>query len=119
MRSSAGPGVCARLASAQDELVGRVLLLPRLAALRELAPWRAGMATAAGAALAAAHRMAHGVHGGAAVVWTPAAVAGTPRLAPAHVLVVEVADLADRGAAAEVDAARLSGAEDQDRVFPF
>src|SRR5688500_4459355 len=69
------------------------------------------MAAAGGLALAAAHRMVYRVHHHAAVVRPEAAVARAPGLAPRDVLVLEVAHLADRRVAVDVDPAHLAGRE--------
>src|SRR5262245_5227294 len=66
------------------------------------------MAPAAGATLATAHRMIDGVHGDAAVVRTTPEPALATGFAQADVLVVEVRDLADGGAAGDVDLANLA-----------
>src|SRR6476469_688671 len=83
-------------------------VLAGLAPRRQLPPRRAGVAAARRATLAAAHRMVDGVHGHAAVVGAPPLPARAPRLADVHAGVLDVADLADGGAALEVDAAGLA-----------
>src|SRR3954452_8328000 len=75
------------------------------------------MTAALGLALAAAVRVVDGVHRGAAdgrALALPAAPAG---LAPRDVLVVEVADLADGGAARQEDATHLARRQAQHRVW--
>src|SRR5690348_1733679 len=79
--------------------------MPRLVAARGLAPGRHGVAAAGGLALATAVRMVDGVHGDAADGRADAQPALAAGLAQLDVLVLEVADLADRGHAVQVDAA--------------
>src|SRR6185503_13379211 len=93
-----------------DHRVGS-LVLPRLEPLRELAPRRAGMAAAGRTAFAAAHRVIDRVHGDAAVVRAAPLPARAAGLADVHRGVLDVADLANGGAAVEVDAAGLAGGE--------
>ena len=55
------------------------------------------MTSAAGASLAASHGMGHRVHRSAAIVRPAPPVAGASGLPPTNVLIVEIADLPDRG----------------------
>src|SRR5258705_10178881 len=93
--------------SLDDEAV-RVLAAARLVALGRLAPRRHRVAAAGRLALAAAERVVHRVHRDAADVRTLAEPAAASRLADRHVLVIEVADLADRRQALDVDLANLA-----------
>src|SRR5436190_11970531 len=90
-----------------DELIGP-LPIARLVTLGWQTPRRYRMAAARGLAFAAAERMVDRVHRHAAHVrplpQPPAAAA----LAARHVLVIEVADLADRRVALDVDLANLT-----------
>src|SRR5712675_1313449 len=70
------------------------------------------MATTAGAALATTHRMRHRILCRAAVVRPATEVPPATGLAPADVLPVGVADLADRRAAADVHLAHLARGHD-------
>src|SRR5581483_1404435 len=91
------PSFLAAAAAADDQLVRFLVLRARALAERRHAPRRHRMAAALGLALAAAVRVVDRVHRGAAdrgPLALPAAAAG---LAPVDVLVVDVADLADRG----------------------
>src|SRR5262249_20676916 len=90
-----------RSAPADDHPVGS-LVVARLQPLGELAPRRARMPAAGAATFAAAHRVIDRVHGDAAVVGTAAEPARAPGLADDDVGVLDVADLADGGAAVEV-----------------
>src|SRR4051812_21176167 len=74
------------------------------------------MTAALGLALAAAVRVVDGVHRGAADGRALALPAAPPGLAPRDVLVVEVADLADGGAAGQEDATHLARGQAQHRV---
>src|SRR6185437_7479685 len=101
--------------AADDQLVRFLVLAPGALAERRHAPRRDRVAAALRLALAAAVRVVDGVHRGAAnrrALAAPAAAAG---LAARDVLVVEVADLPDRRATGERDAAHLPGREAQDR----
>src|ERR1700759_2547081 len=77
------------------------------------------MASAGGLAFAAAERMVDRFHGNAAVVRTLAEVTRPAGFADRNVLVLEVADLADRGVAANVDFAHLTGRETERRPVAF
>src|SRR5436309_11902956 len=85
-------------ATLDDHRVG-LLVVARLEALGELAPRRARVTTAGGAAFAAAHGVIHRVHGDAAVVRPTTEPAGAARLAEVEVEVLHVAHLADGRAA--------------------
>ena len=61
------------------------------------------MAAAGGLALTAAERVIHRIHRDAADVRPLAQPPAPPGLADRHVLVIDVADLADRGEALDVD----------------
>src|SRR5262249_59438889 len=90
--------------AADDQLVRLLVLATRALAERRHAPRRHRMAATLRLALAAAVRVVDGVHRGAAhgrALALPAAAAG---LAAGDVLVLDVADLADGGAAREPDA---------------
>src|SRR5262245_13813469 len=106
-----------RLAAAQDELVRRMVLAARLAALRQHAARRARVTAAGGAAFAAAHRVVDRVLRRAAHLRAVAHVALAAGLAQADVLVVGVADAADRRAARDADLAQLARGELDDRVL--
>src|SRR5262249_4728768 len=111
------PDLRAALAAADDEPV-RVLPRPsRVAALAQLAPLRDGVAAARAAALAASHGMGDGIHCGAAHLGAAPHVALAARRAEDDEVGVEVADLADGGAAVEVDAPHLRGGERDERVL--
>src|SRR5437870_4135204 len=90
-----------------DVAVRRAGAAPRLVALGRLAPGSHRMVALA-LALAAAHRMIDGIHDGAAHGGPEPLPAHPARLAHGHVLVVEVADLADGGHALELDLAHLA-----------
>src|SRR5512137_412307 len=77
------------------------------------------MAAALGLPLAAAVRMVDGVHGRAADVGPDAFPAAPAGLADADVRMVEVADLADRGPAVQVDLADLRRRQADLGVVPF
>src|SRR3954447_25654692 len=106
---SASP-LLGEVAAADDHVRG--LLVPaRLVALGRLAPRGDRVATARGAALAAAVRMIDGVHRDAAVV-RPAPLPAHPAgLAEVLVLVVRVGDRTDRRHALRAHAADLAGAQ--------
>src|SRR5438046_10593549 len=77
------------------------------------------MASAVGAAFAAAQRMVDRVHRLGARVGAVAHVALAAGLADADVDVVEVSQLTDGRAALALDAAHFTGREDDDRVLAF
>src|SRR5512135_268031 len=83
------------LAALDDERVG-TLVVAGLLALGLPAPRRRGVAAARRLAFAAAHRVVDGVHRDAPVVRLPAEPAVAAGLADRDVLVLDVADLADR-----------------------
>ncbi len=85
-------------AAADDELIRGRLLRPGLVALGRLAPRRHRVTAAGGLAFTTTERVVDRVHGHAAHVRTLAQPAAAAGLADRHVLVVEVADLADRRA---------------------
>src|SRR6185436_8778148 len=95
------------LSPLDDESI-RALRVARLVALGRHAPRRHRMAAARGLALAAAERVVDRVHRDAAHVRPLAEPPAPPRLADRDVLVIEVADLADRGEALHVDLANLA-----------
>src|SRR5437868_2697424 len=101
---------------AHDQLVGFLVLAARALSERRDSPRRHRMAAAFRLALAAAVRMVHRVHGGAAHGRTLAAPAAAARLAARHVLVVDVADLAHGRSAGEGDAPHLARGQAQDAV---
>ena len=81
---------------------------PGPAALGEDGRRRAGVTAALGASLTTTQRVIHRVHGGAAHLGTPSHVTPASRLAQLDVLMVRVADAADRRAALDVDAPQLA-----------
>src|SRR5215218_2165558 len=95
-------------ASALHDEPVRHLPVPRLVTLGRHAPRRDRMAAAGGLAFAAAERMVHRVHRDAAHVRLPAQPPSAAGLADRDVLVVDVADLADRRQAGRVDLANLA-----------
>ena len=94
----------------------RLVVGARAVAERRHAPRRDRMTAGRRLALAAAVRMVDGVHRRAAHGRTHAAPAGAAGLAAGEVRVVGVAELADRGATGEADAAQLAGGEPDDAV---
>src|SRR5207248_2015108 len=110
------PFVLSSAACADDQLVGFLVLAARALAERRYAPGRHRVAAALRLPLAAAVRVVDRVHGGPAhgrALAPPAAASG---LATGHVLMVDVADLADGRAAPERYAAHLARREAQDAV---
>src|SRR4029077_20278660 len=89
-----------------DESV-RLLVVARLVALGRQAPRRHGMPSAGRLAFASAERVVDRIHRDAAHVRALAEPAAAPGLADRHVLVLDVADLADRRVALDVDLADL------------
>src|SRR4029077_1080710 len=81
---------------ARDDEAIRALRVARLVALGRHAPRRHRVPAARGLAFTAAERVVHRVHRHAAHVRPLAQPAAAPGLADRHVLVVDVADLADR-----------------------
>src|SRR5687767_2351390 len=90
-----------------DESIG-VLAAAGLVSLRRLTPRRHRMTAARRLAFTAAERVIHRVHRHAAHVWTLAQPAAATGLADRHVLVIDVADLADRRQAVLIDLADLA-----------
>src|SRR5262245_50554098 len=101
-----------------DVAVGRPRTAPGLVALRRLAPGRHRM-IALPLALAAAHRVIDGVHHRAAHRRPEPLPPHAAGLADRDVLVIEIADLADRRHAVELHLADLAGRELQVRVVAF
>src|SRR4051812_2734374 len=95
------------LSPLDDELVGR-LAIARLVALGRLTPRRYGMAAARGLAFTAAERVVDRVHRDATHVRPLAKPAAAAGLADRHVLVIEVADLPDRGVALDENLAHFA-----------
>src|SRR2546421_10476102 len=106
----------ALLPATNDQLVGRLLRLARAQAEGWFAPRRLGIAAGPRLALAPAVRMVGGVHRRAAHRRPLAQPAGAAGLAARFVLVLEVADLAQRREAAHVDAPKLARRHAHDRV---
>src|SRR5437899_3198256 len=105
------------LAPHDDEAV-RPLVVPRLVAFGRHAPGRLRM-VALRAPLAAAVRMIDGIHRDAANARATSEPARPSRLADRDVLVLEVADLADGGAALDADEALLARRQLHERVLAF
>ena len=103
---------------ADDELIGP-LVVARLVAACRLAPRGHRMTSAGGLAFAAAVRMVDRVHGHAAVGRANAQPAVASGLADRNVLVIGVADLADRRHALHQHLAGLAGRQLQQRVVAF
>src|SRR3989441_6824457 len=95
------------LSPRHDHGIRRTRAPARLVALGRLAP-RGHRGVALRLALAAAHPVVDGVHDGAAHGRPEALPAHAPGLADRHVLVVEVADLADGGHAVQRDVPHLA-----------
>src|SRR3989441_10309748 len=95
------------LSPRHDHGIRRTRAPARLVALGRLAP-RGHRVVALALALAAAHRVVDGVHHGATHGRAEALPAHAPGLADRHVLVVEVADLADGGHAVQRDVPHLT-----------
>src|SRR6188474_3344330 len=106
------------LSPGDDESI-RALGVARLVPLGRDAPRRHRVAAARGLALTAAERVIDRVHGDAADVRPDAQPAAAAGLADRHVLVVDVADLADRGVALDVDLADFTGRHLHRCVLPF
>src|SRR5271169_1585851 len=103
------------LAALDDHFVGP-LVVACLLALGLPAPRRGRVAPSRRLALAAPHRVVHGVHRDAAVVRLPAEPAVAAGLADGDVLVLEVADLPDRGVAVDAHAPELARRHAEERV---
>ena len=121
--STNGPFLSERLiatssVSLNDELV-RPLAVARLVSLGRQAPRRHRMPAAGGLAFAAAERVIDRVHRHAAHVRPLPQPAAAPGLADRDVLVIEVADLADRRVALDVDLANLARRHLHRRVLAF
>src|SRR3954454_3781317 len=101
-----------------DQSSGR-LRPPGAIAHRGLAPWRLGRHPRRGLALATAVRMVARVHDDAADFRPLAHVTSAAGLAEVLVLVFEVADLADRGHAADRDPAHLARRHPDGREVAF
>src|SRR5690606_3393243 len=106
-------------AAADDELVRCLLLVARRPALGEHAGRAHGRAARLRLAFAAAQRVVVVVADDGAGDRTLAAVARAAGLAPADVLVVRVADLADGGAALDGDLADFAGGQHEGRHPAF
>src|SRR5690606_23221750 len=104
----------AGVATADDVLVA--LLVGVTGATLRLTPGSDGVTSAGRLALATAVRVVHRVHRDAADGRAHALPAVAAGLAPVDVRLLGVADLADRGAAARVDVADLTGGQAQLRV---
>src|SRR5437588_10097540 len=96
------------LPAADDQAVGSFLRLPRAVAERRLAPGRLRVPAGARLALATAMRVVGGIHRRAAHRGPLAQPARAAGLASRLVLVLQVADLAERRAAGDVDAPELA-----------
>src|SRR5580692_1731919 len=111
--------VCFLLLPAFHDEPGRALVPARLVSLGRLAPGRHRMTAAGALALPAAERVIHGVHDDAAVVRSlpePPAAAG---LADRDVLMIEIADLADRREAFDADESDLARRHLHRRIQAF
>src|SRR5687768_8467817 len=106
------------LSPRHDHGIGGPRAPARLVALGGLAPRGHGVVALA-LALAAAHRVVDGVHHGAAHGGPESLPAHAPRLAHGHVLVVEVAHLADGGHALERHAPHLARGQLQRGAVAF
>src|ERR671923_62078 len=102
--------------AADDQAVGFLVLRARALAERGHAPRRHRVAAALRLALAAAVRVVDGVHRGATHGRALAEPAAAARLAARDVLMVDVADLADRRAAGQRYAPHLAGWKPQHAV---
>src|SRR5258708_30615741 len=100
-------------AAADDQIVRR-LLLTRLVSLRRHPPRRLRMVSFR-LALAAAVRMVDGIHRDSAHMAALAEPSGAPGLADRNILVVEIPDLADSGAALRLHHPLLSRRELEQR----
>src|SRR5713226_669061 len=106
------------LLPALDNVLVGALVVPRLFPQRREGPWRLRM-IALDLAFAASVRMIHGIHGHAANGWlfpVPPRAAG---FSISFVLMVEVADLADRGHALHGKLASLAGRQLHKREVAF
>src|SRR5215204_1586659 len=101
-----------------DESIG-VLAPARLIPLGRLAPRRHRMTAAGRLAFTTAERVVHGVHRHAAHVRTLAQPTAAAGLADRDVLVIDVADLADRRHAFGIDLPDLARGQLDRRVLAF
>src|SRR5262245_22233699 len=106
------------LPSRHDPRVRRPRAASRLVPFRRLAPRRHGVVALA-LALAATHRVVDRIHDRATHRWPEATPAHAARLADRDVLVIEIADLADRGHAVEADEPDLARRQLQGRAAAF
>src|SRR4051794_9897762 len=104
---------------AHDHAVRRLVLLARGVAERRHAPRGDRVTTGRGRALAAAVRMVDGVHRRAARLRADALVAAAAGLSDRDVLVLRVADRADRRAAVDRHHAHLAGRQAQRGAVAF
>src|SRR5438105_2614490 len=98
----------ARPTAPNDRTVGRLPLLAGLATLGEDARGTARVPTASGTTFTATHRMADGVHRGAAIVRLAAHPAFAARFSQTDVHVIRVADGADCRPAIGTEAANFA-----------
>src|SRR5207247_110001 len=110
------PSALSAAAAAHDVAVGGLALLARAVAQRRHPPGGDRMAAGRGLALAAAVGVVDRVHRGATRLRADALVAVPARLPDRDVLVVRVADRADRGATHGEHHPHLAGGEPQRRV---
>src|SRR5258708_1051768 len=94
----------------------RALVVARLETLGELSPWGTGVPPAARAAFATRERVMDGVLGDAVDMGALAHPASAARFAPADVLMLQIRDLADRGAALDVDLTHFAARQLELRV---
>src|SRR5690606_38721986 len=100
--------VLAELAATQDELLAGLARAASLAALGQHAGLAAGMPSAIGPALAAAHGVVDGVHRLGPGVRANAHVAAAAGLADVHIAPFHVAQLSDRRPATGTHPAHLA-----------
>src|SRR4051794_22945462 len=115
MNETSAAALLAAAAAADDVAVGLLALLAGAVADRRHAPGRLGVVAQRRGALAAAVRVVHRVHGGAAGLRSHAHVALAACLAHRDVLVVGVADDAHGRAALRTHHAHLPGGQAQRR----
>src|SRR6266700_1218275 len=106
------------LLPALDNMLVGALVVPRLLAQRRESPRRLRMITL-DLAFASAVRMIHGIHGHTANRGPDAAPARTSRFSERFVLMVKVADLANRGHALHGEFAYFAGRQLDQRDFAF
>src|SRR5512145_2913261 len=92
-----------------DDELGGALVAARLVATGRLAPGRHGVTATGGLAFTTTMRVIHGVHDHAADGRADAQPDPAAGLAQGHVLVLQIAHLADGGGAVEVDLADFPG----------